>query len=242
MPPPTFVNAGVPSSATTSISPALPGSLLDNDIVLGLGESNGGQNYPTIASNGFAHVGPDGSLSSPVVQGTNTQLSVVWRRWVTGVAAYAWGDSGDHNLGAHIAVRGCPTVGNPWNVGAVTTEATADNSIAWPTVTTTVADCLVFLIAALGTDIATAEISAITGTHSLTSVTERLDTGTTSGAGGFLICYSGIKTAVGNIGNPTATVTTATSAFKALMTLAMAPAPATAAPKFSILTAPPVSG
>lgn len=204
-------------------APAHPAGIAANDILLWLGESVGGENFAT--PSGWAHVGPDGSLSSPVVQGVNTQLTVFWRRYDgTGSAPSVTGPA-DHGCSAMIAVRGCPTTGNPWNVGSVTTEAVSDTSAAWPTLTTTATDTLVFLILATSADIGTAQISAITGTHSLTSVTERVDIATATGGGGVLICYTGIMAAAANIGNPTATL--ATAGFKSFITMAMANAPVT---------------
>jgi hypothetical protein len=219
MAPPTFLSpAGAASAAIASITPAKPaiaGGILADDVVLGIGESNGGQNFPTIATNGFAHI----DSVSPVVQGVNTQLTVVWRRG--DFTAHAWGDSGDHNIGAYLVFRGCKTTGNPWNVVSVGQDATLDNSALWTTVTTTIADCLVLFIGGWGDDFNTGALSGGTG---LGAFTERLDAVTALGADGAIFCAEAVKATAGATGTPAATLTG--TANKALMTLALEPAPA----------------
>lgn len=209
-------------TATTDVAtpwaPAFPAGIAAGDILLWLGESVGGQNFAT--PSGWAHVGPDGSLASPVVQGVNTQLTVFWRRYDgTGTAPSVTGPV-DHGVSAMIAVRGCPASGNPWNVGATTVEATSDTSVVFPGTTTTIVDCLVLEILASSADIGTGEASAMTN-GAYTSITERVDIATTTGNGGVIVCYSGIKATAGATGQSTMTIVTA--GFKAMMTLAMAP-------------------
>ena len=218
MPVPTVVGTGAIAANAASITPAFPGSLLAGDILIGIGESNGGQNFPTIATNTFAHI----DSVSPVVQGVNTQLSVVWSRYNGVITAHAWGDSGDHNIGRYIAIRGARSSGNPWNIVAVATEATSDTSATWPGATTTSPDCLVLEIIATSQDVVTgtAQLGALTN-GAYTSITEQIDNNTNLGAGGAIGCVSGIKATAGATGASTATL--ATAGFKALMTLALNP-------------------
>jgi hypothetical protein len=218
--PPTIVG-----TATTDVAspwaPAFPAGIAANDILLWLGESVGGQNFAT--PSGWAHVGPNGSLASPVVQGTNTQLTVFWRRYDgTGTAPSVTGPV-DHGVSAMLAVRGCPTVGNPWNVGATTSEATSDTSVVFPGATTTQANTLALEILASSADATAVQASAMTNA-AYTSITEQVDTFTSTGNGGVLVCYSGIKATAGATGGSTMTIVTA--GFKAIMTLVMANAPA----------------
>lgn len=225
---PTVVGAGAVSSALNAITPAFPAGYtpVANDIDLIIAECEGvtapgAYTLPT----GWAHVTSDSVAVSPVLQGTNTRLWVLWKRLVGGETAPSLGDSGDHNIGAHVVIRGCPTIGNPWNVVTTTTEAVSDTSAVWPGVTTTAADTLVLEIASTSADIGTAQISALTNAN-YTGITERVDGATTSGNGGVIICYSGVKATAGATGASTATLTTA--GFKAFMTLAMVNAPAPA--------------
>src|SRR5207247_4805100 len=90
-------------------------------------------------------------------------------------AAPSLGHSGDHNVGRMIAIRGCPVIGNPWNVVAVATEAVGDTSATWPGVTTTVDDCLILEIIATGADVSsTAQLGALTNA-TYSSITEQMD-------------------------------------------------------------------
>ena len=226
---PSVVAVGAVASGAGAITPPFPASITDNDILLTVAECEGvtAPGAYTLPS-GWGQVSTDGTPVSPVVQGTNTRLTVIWRRFVAGDTAPSLGDSGDHNLGRMIAIRGCPTTGNPWNIVSVAVEATSDTSASWPGVTTTVPDCLILEILATSADIASAQISTITNA-TYTSITERMDNGIITGNGGVIICYSGIKATAGATGSSTATLTTA--GFKAYMTLAMMPAPGIRVPQ-----------
>jgi hypothetical protein len=223
---PTVVNVGVVATGTTTCTPAFPAGILANDILLDVAESVGGQNI-TVPS-GWAHVGPDGGLSSPVVQGVNTQLTVFWRRYDGTGSAPALAGTVDHVIGRMIAIRGCPTVGNPWNIGSVTTEAVSDTTATWPGATTTQLDTLVLEIIASSADVTpagTANLGALTN-GAYTSITERMDDNTPTGNGGIIGCVSAVKATIGATGASTATLSIA--GFKALMTLVMANAPVAA--------------
>jgi hypothetical protein len=216
---PTVVNVGTVASGTTTCTPAFPASILANDILITIAESVGGQNYATPSL--WAHVGPNGGLSSPVVQSTNTQLTMFWRRYDGTGAAPALTGTTDHCLARMIAVRGCPTVGNPWNIGSVTTEALSDTTAVWPTATTTQDDTLVVLGIASSADpvsAGTAEIGAVTNA-ALTSITERVDNGDPTGNGGVIGLVTGIKATAGAIGTSSMTLTTA--GFKSFITMAL---------------------
>lgn len=232
MPAPTIVGTAT-TDVATPWAPAFPAGIAANDILLWLGESNGGQNYAT--PSGWAHI----DSVSPVVQGTNTQLTVFWRRYDgTGSAPSVTGPT-DHGVSAMLAVRGCPLSGNPWHVvSPATVEAASDTSVVFPGVTTSIIDCLVLEILATSADIGTAQASTMTNAN-YTSITERVDVATTTGGGGVLVCYSGIKATAGATGSSTLTLTTA--GFKAMMTLAMAPAAVPAAPPPQLLMPPRMS-
>jgi hypothetical protein len=216
---PTVVNVGAVASGTTAITPALPASIAADDILVTVAECEGvttpgAYTLPT----SWAHI-----TGSPVQEGTNTRLWVIWRRYDGVFTAPSLGDSGDHNVGRMIAIRGCPTSGNPWDVVASAVEATSDTSATWPGVTTTVDDTLILEMIATGADIATAQLTTLTnGAYS--SITKQMDNWMISGNGGGIGMFSGVKATKGATGQSTATITTASS--KALMTLAMRPTPA----------------
>lgn len=209
----------VVGTATTDVvtpwAPALPTGIAVNDILLWIGESAGGENYTT--PSGWAHVGPNGSVSSPVVQSTNTQLTVFWARYDGLLSAPSVTGPVDHGVSAMIAIRGCPSTGNPWNSGGVGTEAASDTTATFPGTTTTQTDSLVLEILASSADIAVAQASSMTNA-SYSSITELVDVSTATGNGGVLVCYSGIKATAGATGSSAITLTTA--GFKAMMTLA----------------------
>jgi hypothetical protein len=216
---PTVVAVGTVAAGTTTITPAFPASIAANDILLTICESVGGQNFST--PSGWAHVSSDGTAVSPVVQSTNTQLTVFWRRYDGIFTAPALSGTTDHALGRMIAIRGCPLSNNPWNVVGVGVEATSDTSAAWPGATTTVADTLVLEIISTSADPASAstvQIGAVTNA-AYTSITEQIDNGDPTGNGGVIGVVSGIKATAGATGS--STMTLATAGFKAMMTLAM---------------------
>ena len=220
--PPTVVAVGTVASGTTAITPAFPVGIAADDILVGIGESTGGSNFPTIATNTFAHIASDATPVSPIVQGTNTQLSVVWARYDGVITAHSWGDSGDHNIGRYLAIRGCPTTGNPWHVLAVATSAVSSTAATWPGVTTTIDDCLILEVIATGSDIAsTAQLGTLTNA-SYTSIVEQMDNWTSSGSGGGIGMVSATKATAGATGQSTATL--ATAATKAYATIAWAAA------------------
>jgi hypothetical protein len=224
---------GVASGAIGAITPAKPviaGGILADDVVIGIGETFA-QAFPSIATNGFAHVD-----LSPVTNDTNTRLHIVWRRG--DFTAHSWGDSGDHNLGAYIAIRGCKTTGNPWNTSASGFDSTLDNSAQWPAATTTVDECLMLFLAGWSDDFATGALSGGTG---LGAFTERIDAGTATGNDGQIFCADATKLVAGSTGQPTATL--AGNATKAMLTLALEPPPAAPAAELPILVmAPPLPG
>lgn len=217
----TIVGVGAEASGMGAITPAFHASTTVDDIMIGIGESVGNEAY-TVPT-GWAHV-----TGSPVNVDTSTRLTVIWRRFVGGDTAPSWGDSGNHNIGRIITIRGVKTSGNPWNATPVTGQETlANTSAEFPTLTTTVADCLILFIIATGRDLGTtANLGALTGGTGLTNVTERMDNWTALGTGGGFGMITADKASAGTIGSPTATMGSTDS--KALLTLALEPASAIA--------------
>lgn len=211
---PTVASVGAVAVGTTTITPAFPASIVAYDILFTVCESVGGQNYSL--PSGWAHV-----TGSPVVQGTNTQLTVMWRRYDGSFSAPSLSGTTDHALGRMLAIRGAPRNGNPWNVVASSVEALSDTSAVWPGVTTTITNTLVLEIIATSADPAassTAEIGALTNAN-YTSITEQVDNGDPTGNGGVIGVISGLKSTAGATGGSTMTLTTA--GFKAMMTMAI---------------------
>jgi len=218
---PTFVVAGTVASGTGTITPALPSGIAVNDILLLFLETTNqaisisNQNGGTWAAVTNSPQGTGTGASSSA-----TRLTVFWSRYNGTQGAPTASDSGNHQLGRIIAVRGAVTSGNPWDVTAGGVEATADTSGAIPGATTTVVNTLI--VAAIATALpdatGTANFSAWANSN-LTSVTERTDNTVTAGNGGGLGIATGVKATAGAYGNTTVTV--GTSARKGMMSIAI---------------------
>jgi len=218
---PTFVAAGAVASGTGAITPALPSGIAANDILL-LSLETANQAISISNQNGGTWTEVTGSpQGTGTASGTDaTRLTVFWSRYNGTQGAPTTSDSGNHQLGRMIAVRGAITSGNPWDVTAGGVEATSDTSGSIPGATTTVANTLV--VAAIATSlpdaIGTANFSAWANSN-LTSVTERTDNTKNAGNGGGLGIATGEKATAGVYGNTT--VTAASSAVKGMMSIAI---------------------
>jgi hypothetical protein len=220
---PTFVAAGAVTSGTGTITPALPSGIATNDILLLFLETSN-QAISISNSNGGTWTAVTNSPQSTgtAASTTGARLTVFWSRYNGTQGAPTASDSGDHQLGRIIAVRGAVASGNPWNVTAGGVEATADTSGSIAGATTTVANTLV--VAAIATALpdssTTSNFSSWTNSN-LASVTERTDNTVTAGNGGGLGITTGGKAAAGAYGNTA--VTCASSSYKAMMSIAIRP-------------------
>jgi hypothetical protein len=147
---------------------------------------------------------------------------VFWSRYNGTQGAPTASDSGNHQLGRIIAIRGATASGNPWDVTAGGVESTSDTSGSIPGVTTTVANTLVVtvLAASLPDATGTSQYSGWSNAN-LTSLTERVDNTVTAGNGGGLAVATGVKATAGATGNTA--VTLANAATKAMMSIAIKP-------------------
>jgi len=221
--PPTFVAAGAVASGTGTITPALPSGIATNDILLlfletanqaiSISNQNGGT--WTEVTNSPQGIGTAGGSAA-------TRLTVFWSRYNGTQGAPTAGDSGNHQAGRIIAIRGCATSGNPWDVTAGGVEGTADTSGSIPGATTTVANTLV--VAAIATSLpdanGTANFSAWANSD-LTNVTERMDNTRNAGNGGGLAVATGEKVTAGVYG--ATAVTCGTAAAKGMLSIALKP-------------------
>jgi len=241
-PTPTFVAAGTVASGTGTITPALPAGIASNDILLlfletaneavSISSQNGGT--WTAVTNSPQGTGTAGGSAA-------TRLTAYWSRYNGTQGAPTASDSGNHQLGRIVAVRGCITSGNPWDVTAGGVESTADTSGSIPGATTTVANTLV--VAAIATALpdasGTANFSAWTNAN-LTSVAEQTDNTVTAGNGGGLGIVTGAKATAGAYGNMT--VTCASSAAKGLLSIALRPTAGGGSAPVAAFSGSPTSG
>jgi len=168
--------------------------------------------------------------SSTVASGTTTKLWVLWRRLTASEATPSIADAGDHMGGRMIVLNGVETVGNPWDVFSSTTELVADATVSIPSVTTTVADCLILDAFGTGQDVASTAGATGWTNINLGSVTERMDNWVTTGLGGGFAMATGTKATAGSTGITTATLSLTVN-FKTLIKIAIKGA--TAAPSAS---------
>jgi len=221
---PTFVAAGAVATSTGAITPALPSGIAANDILLlcletanqaiSISNQNGGT--WTAVTNSPQGTGTAGGSGA-------TCLTVFWSRYNGTQGAPTTSDSGNHQLGRIIAIRGAATSGNPWDVTAGGVDTSTGTTGSIPGATTTVTNTLVVaaLVTALPDADGTADFSAWTNAN-LTSLTERTDNTSSQGNGGGLGIATGVKAAAGAYG--TTTVTCATGAKKGMLSIALKPA------------------
>jgi PKD repeat protein len=218
---PTFVAAGAVASNAAAITPALPAGIVTNDILL-LFLETANQAISIANQNGGTWAAVTNSPQGTGTAGGTaaTRVTAFWSRYNGTQGAPTTSDSGNHQLGRILAVRGCVSSGNPWDVSAGGVEATVDTSGSIPGATTTVSNTLV--VAAIATALpdasGTANFSAWTNAN-LTSVTERTDNTITAGNGGGLAVATGAKAAAGAYGSTAVTCGTATA--KGLLSIAL---------------------
>jgi hypothetical protein len=215
----------VTSSAGSNIT-ALPAGVAADDILI----------LVHLSENDSAMTAPSGWVEIPNTrQGigtTNTATAIgmvcYWRRasatepnWVNPVlASGGWQSTQMH------AFSGCETLGDPFDVTAGSSAASS-TSVSMPSVTTTVANCMILNLVANTTDTATTQTSAQTNAN-LSSLTERVDVNWTTGNGGGYCLTTGVKATAGATGATTATLATASA--QAVCTISLIPAGTLSAP------------
>ncbi|OHB41610.1 MAG: hypothetical protein A2Y13_03960 [Planctomycetes bacterium GWC2_45_44] len=220
---PTFVAAGSVASGTGTIAPALPAGIATGDILLLFLETSN-QAISISNQNGgtWTQVTNSPQYCGTAAGTTGARLTAFWSRYNGTQGAPTASDSGNHQLGRMIAIRGAVASGNPWDVTAGGVEAVSDTSGSISGATTTVTNTLV--VTAIATSLpdasSTAKFSAWTNAN-LTSVTECTDNSVTAGNGGGLGVATGIRAATGAYGNTAVTLVNA--AYKGMMSIAIKP-------------------
>jgi type II secretory pathway pseudopilin PulG len=218
-----FVAAGAVASNGAAITPALPAGIVTGDILLLFLETSN-QAISISNQNGGTWTAVTNSPQSTgtAAGSTGARLTAFWSRYNGTQGAPTTSDSGNHQLGRIVAIRGAAASGDPWDVTAGGVEAAADTSGSIPGATTTVANTLV--VAAIATALpdatGTANFSAWTNGN-LTSITERTDNTVNAGNGGGLGIATGTKATAGAYGNTA--VTCASASYKAMMSIALRP-------------------
>jgi hypothetical protein len=220
---PSFVGSGAVASGTGAITPSLPSGIASGDILLLFLETSN-QAISISNQNGgtWTQVTNSPQYCGTAAGTTGVRLTAFWSRYNGTQGAPTTSDSGNHQLGRIIAIRGAAASGDPWDVTAGGVEAVSDTSGSIPGATTTVANTLV--VTAIATSLpdasSTAKFSGWTNAN-LTSLTERTDNSVNAGNGGGLAIATGVKATAGAYGNTA--VTLVNSAYKGMMSIAIKP-------------------
>lgn len=197
---PTFVAASAEFSSTGVPTAILPTGHTTNDIlVLVLQSSN--ENLATPA--GYTAIPPQNGIGVAVTAGS-VRLGLFWKRDGGSESAPTIADSGDHTYGMMFAIRGCPTVGDPFHFLDNFWKRTSSTAFVGPKGNTAIDNCLVVDIIAHAVDNAGAQAGAATNA-SLTSLTEKFDDATTDGTGGGIVVISGTMALSGPVASTTFT-------------------------------------
>lgn len=197
---PSIVSVGSEFSSTGVPTATLPGTYAQDDILVLVLQSSQ-QNLATPA--GYMRAGPQNGIG-PATTAGSTRLGIFWKRAGASESAPTIADSGDHTYGVMFAVRGCPTVGDPFHFGGNDWKFAASTDAAGPKSVTWVDNTLVVDIFAGAIDNTGGQASSLANTD-LSSVTEQFDGSTADGTGGNLLVASGVRAAAGEVGATTAT-------------------------------------
>jgi hypothetical protein len=225
---PTFKAAGTFTASIDAITPpypTAPNAPVANDIAILVCES---ENQAISLSNaqGFVEIGDQAikSAGTPAVNPAS-RLAVFWKRCVGSDTAPTVADSGDHTTGRIYLFAGVKTSGDPWDVYAEGNDGGAsDQSGVIPGATTTVAECLVFLICTSSLNNTVTTEFTSWANASLGSLTERGDNTNTAGLGGGHGAATGTKATAGTYNGTTVWLAGGAS-FKGAMSIALAPPP-----------------
>jgi hypothetical protein len=223
---PTFVAVGAVGNGVGAISVAPPAGLLNNDILLLFIAT---ENQAVATPSGWAIVADSPQSTGTAGNTAATRLSIFWKRTTGSESNATAADPGDSWVGRMMAVRGCVTSGDPWDVTAGGVLSTANTAVSINGDTTTVDNCLIVAAFSHTTDISsTAQVSGWTNA-SLASITERIDNTVTSGDGGGIGVATGVKVSAGAYNATTATLVTASNQGRISIALKPPAAPSVAA-------------
>lgn len=195
---PTVRSVGGAASGVGAITPTLPTGHALNDILVLFLETH--DEAITVA--GWTEAG-----SSPSSNSGLSRLTVFWKRDNGSESNPTTSDSGDSQLGRIIAVQGCVTTGDPFNVtangGTGTTASVSINGA-----TTTMDNCLI--LAGVGHNRPGSTSHGAFTNASLSSLTVQIESGSVAGVdGGYLGVVSGGKATAGVYSATTMTINTA---------------------------------
>lgn len=222
---PTIVSVGAEFTSTGVPTATLPGTHALNDILVLVIQQSNESNYA--APSGYSQIGPQNGIGAAATAGS-TKLCIFWKRDGGAESAPTLTDSGDHTYGVMIAVRGCPTTGDPFRMLGQAFKFTASTTGTADAGTVRHDGALIVNIFAHALDQAGAAGSSPTNA-SLTNVVENFDDATTDGTGGGIYIMSGTLAVAGEVA--ASTVTWSGSTVDVSTTLAFVPADAFPTPR-----------
>lgn len=225
---PTLVAVGAVSASTSAITPVLPPGTLTNDILVLPIESH--STAPDVAATIANVAGGTWTQVGFSHAGNTARLTIFWSRYNGTQTAPTTNDTGDHQQGCIIGIRGCITTGSPINVEAGAAPTFAETVSTITTITTASDNRLILAVIAgeLPDADGTGVYSSWTNSG-LGSLTEIVDVSTSAGLGGSLGVAIGSKVAQGVTGTTSVTHASFRVAYKqlALVGTADPPPPAT---------------
>ncbi len=214
---PTFVATGAQSFGTGDGTPGIPAGTQADDLLLLFAET--ADQAITNPDSGVWTEAP----SSPANRGGSTRCTVFYA-WQTsgGISAPTVPDPGDHIVCVIAAFRGVHT-SSPFNASASGGSVSTSNLVSSPTVTTTVADCLIVGGDTTSRDQTSTTFHSTTITNAnLANNTQRYQQGRADGNGGSLQIWTGEKASAGVVGATTISLGNNNEVWTAI-TLALAP-------------------
>lgn len=199
---PTFVAIGSFQASFGGISLTAPAHVANDVGVVVYGGR--GSDVPATPS-GWTALGTVGTLS-----GTDPLLQVFWRRAASSADLdVAIADAGNHNHGAVLVFRGCPTGSAPIALLGSGNTQTATTAASITGQTSTQNNSLIMGVLSHSFDSATPDLSGGFTNGDLTSITTRFSDATDAGSGNGLYGFTGLKATAGAFGATTATLSNA---------------------------------
>jgi hypothetical protein len=161
-----------------------------------------------VATAGWTRLGPMVGFGTAAAAGS-MRLGIFWKRHDGSETDPTVTDPGDHAVGQVMTIRGCPTVGDPFESVGQRRKTTASTTGTAEGGATTSDNCLVVNAFAHALDSASAVFSSFTNAD-LSSISERIDVATTDGTGGGIGVSTGEKTDAGTFTGTTVTETSTT--------------------------------
>lgn len=194
---PTFIGVGTTAENTGNISLGIHASTIEDDLLLMIVEH---ANQPPATRTGWLEVaGSPQGFGTPAAAG-GVGLSVWYKFAGASEPAFTWLDTGDHQVGGILTFRGVDLT-TPINASVGDADATLENLMVFPDITTTEDECAIVLAMAIDRDINTTNTQfRDTFTLNGAAMTKVLDEGTSANQGGVVGAAVGEAPTAGTYG------------------------------------------